>query len=814
MPGDVTIDFGIDLGTTNSAIAVFDDELSQIIKCEATQADVTPSVVSRAGPREWVGEAAKQRVVDNLRSTFSEFKRIMGTTTTYPLADGGRISPEELSAKVLQSLREDAAGFSGTSITAAVITVPAAFDTAQTAATRRAGELAGLSYVETLQEPIAAALAYGFDKSGDGMFLVFDLGGGTFDVALLRCANGVFSVVNHRGDNDLGGGRWDSYIVDQVVVPRLRSSGFVLADAGDRKSGTFRLLKQVAEETRIELSRKEVATFHFSHPDDSGRALPDDMPLTRTDFERLIEADLGRAMDFCRDLIIEAGLSAAAVSKVILVGGPTRTPALRQSVQSLGIDLATMVDPMTVVARGAAVYAKGRTRPVAVASAPRESAVFQVVYDAMVERDKDEVVVGIKLERAPDKVQISSVRVVATDGSWDSGRVPLDNGAAIVSAKLIAPGSVTFKVTASSTDGTTVSVVPETFSVTRGVSAGAAPVNHSIGVGVDPKNGSGGRGSVEPIVKRGSTMPVFQRKTFRTNRTVSPREPDADPVRLLFLEGESLVPERNLTVGEIVISSEKITRPLPANSDVEVSIRWDQGQDPQASAYVPYLDQNFPAVLTIQNKQLPDIGALEEQVAELREKVGDGLAPSDDRAKRLHEIEVRLVDARQGDPAAAHSAAAQIGPLLDAMEVDAASELLVAEASRLEASEQWAGDIVTKFGTAEDQKTFDTLVREASGAVANGNHRDVDYRRERIVGHAWQVIFRQPGFWVEEFAELSAKAAESTDPVKAGVLIQQGRGALDRQDVDELKVVVRELWTLSPSSSAAAIQSFGIRAIN
>ena len=177
MPGEVTVDFGIDLGTTNSSIAVFHNGSPDVIKSAVTNVDVTPSVVTLVGGQEWVGAAAKGQLEIYPDSTFFEFKRHIGTEHTWALPDGGRVSPEDLSARVLRSLRDDAFNLTGTELTAAVVTVPAAFDAAQIAATRSAAELAGFSHIETLQEPIAAALAYGFDQTEDGTFLVFDLGG-------------------------------------------------------------------------------------------------------------------------------------------------------------------------------------------------------------------------------------------------------------------------------------------------------------------------------------------------------------------------------------------------------------------------------------------------------------------------------------------------------------------------------------------------------------------------------------------------------------------------------------------------------------
>lgn len=812
MPGDVTIDFGIDLGTTNSAIAVFTDGMAQIIK--NADADTTPSCVSFSGTTEWVGTVAKQRGIDHPESTFVEFKRNIGTSTSWPLPDGRRVTPEELSSRVLRELRKAAYEYTGTDVTAAVITVPAAFDTAQLAATRRAGEIAGFAFVDALQEPIAAALAYGFDQTGDGTYIVFDLGGGTFDSALLRCDGGAFSVMNHRGDNDLGGGRWDSYIVEQILLPKLDALGCDVSDGRDRSSRTFRLLKSSAEIAKIDLSRKDVAQFVFAGiTDRRGDPLPDGVTIARDEYEALIRNDLQRAVGFCKDLLVESRLPASSVSKVILVGGPTRTPALRTAVQSLGIELASMVDPMTVVARGAAIYAAGRTRPVAVAGAPASSVVFQLHYEAMVENDRDEVIVGFRLKRSPEGSAVESIRVIAEDGSWDSGDVRLEDGQAVIASRLIAAGETTFRLSATGQNGVRFSTTPERFSITRGVAAAAAPVNHSIKLGSDRIEAGGGIPEAETIeiVPRGASMPVFKRVKVRTTREISPQSA-SDPIRLQFLEGESDVPERNLQVGMIEITPDRITRPLPANSGIEIVVRWDQGQDPKASAYIEFLDQDFSEVLTMRNKQLPDVEELQRQVDEMRERIGDDLPSSDLRAQALHELDVRLIDAREGDSAAAHSAQAQIGPLLDQLEKDSEHELLVSARAQVESAIAWARPLMEQYGTAAERQQFEQAVTTARDAGDRSSHRDLDARTRAIHEMGWRLITRQPGFWIEEFASYADRAAESSDPVRAGGLVARGRTALDQQDLPTLEQVTRELWALFPETSGSP-RSYGIRAV-
>ena len=816
MPGEVTIDFGIDLGTTNSAIAVFHNGAAVVIKSPVTNADVTPSAVTLADGREWVGAAAKnilQTSTDYADFTFFEFKRNIGTVKEWPLPDGTLVTPEELSAKVLRSLIGDAAQHAGADVTAAVVTVPAAFDTSQISATREAGKMAGLSYVETLQEPIAAALAYGFDQAGDGVFLVFDFGGGTFDAALMQSKGGIISVIDHRGDNDLGGGKWDTAIVEQLLAPRLASKGFAVDTARDRNSSLFKLLKDRAETARIELSRERSAVVRLGGINDDGGRPLEEVIISVDEFEALAQPIIRRSLNLTKELLQGVSVSASSISKLVLVGGPTRTPALRRAVDELGIEVAAMVDPMTVVARGAAIYAAARTRPVAVESAPQQAAVFQLEYQAMVEAERDEVDVGIRLERHPS-AGVASVRVTEGGGGWDSGEVPLEDEGAIVSVKLFSEGTSSFRLTATSENGQALLVTPESFSIERGgVGSGAAPVNHSIGVGVD-ETLAGGVQIVLPVVRRGTRMPVFERVTVRTTRAVSPGQSGSSAIRLLFLEGESSVVDRTLTVGEIEIGAEHITRPLPANSDIEIVVRWEEGEDPHASAYIPFLDQHFKEVLTVKNKKPQDLSAVESKLRDFIEQIGGDDAVPEIRSL-ITEKEVAFADAQHaqdvGDQAEVESKVRLVHELMDKTEEAAAAELTIAATTRMEATVAEVQTIVDRYGSTEEKQVLETLIQEARGAATGGSNRDVDLKSKRIEDHYWRVVMQQPAFWIEAFKEYSERASESSDPVRAGALIEQGRAAIDRGDVDGLIKLVRSLWDLFPDTGAS--MGFGIRRV-
>ncbi|MHB8245269.1 MAG: molecular chaperone DnaK [Acidimicrobiales bacterium] len=356
---------GIDLGTTNSVVAFLEAGEPTVIP-NAEGGRTTPSVVGFAKSGEvLVGEVAKRQAITNPDRTIRSVKRHMGTSWTVDV-DGKAYNPQEISARILQKLKRDAESYLGDTVTQAVITVPAYFDDAQRTATQEAGKIAGLEVLRIINEPTAAALAYGLDKEGaDQTVLVFDLGGGTFDVSILDIGEGVFEVKSTSGNTHLGGDDWDDRVMEWLVKTFKDTEG---VDLSNDKMALQRL-KEAAEKAKIELSAVQETTINLpfiTATSEGPKHL--DLKLTRAKFQELTE-DL---VDACKgpfeSAISDAGLSKSDIEHVVLVGGSTRMPAIQDLIQQLtGKEPHKGVNPDEVVAVGAAIQAgvlKGEVKDV------------------------------------------------------------------------------------------------------------------------------------------------------------------------------------------------------------------------------------------------------------------------------------------------------------------------------------------------------------------------------------------------------------------------------------------------------------------
>ena len=346
---------GIDLGTTNSVVAVLEGG-DPIVIANAEGSRTTPSVVAFAKDGEvLVGEVAKRQAITNPDRTIRSVKRQMGTAWKQDI-DGKDYTAQEISARTLQKLKRDAEAYLGTVVDQAVITVPAYFDDAQRTATKEAGQIAGLEVLRIINEPTAAALAYGLDKDGaDQTILVFDLGGGTFDVSVLEIGDGVFEVKATHGDTKLGGDDWDQAVIDWLVTSFKNDHGVDLA----ADAMAAQRLKEAAEKAKIELSQVQQTQINlpFVTATDAG-PLHLDYTLSRAKFQELTADLLARCRTPFEQAVKDAGLTRGEVDHVILVGGSTRMPAVVELVKEIaGRDPSKNVNPDEVVAIGAAVQA-------------------------------------------------------------------------------------------------------------------------------------------------------------------------------------------------------------------------------------------------------------------------------------------------------------------------------------------------------------------------------------------------------------------------------------------------------------------------
>ena len=344
---------GIDLGTTNSVVAVLEGgEPSVIANAEGNR--TTPSIVAFKSEEVLVGELAKRQAITNPDNTVRSIKRQVGTNWKETF-EGKEYTPQEISARILQKLKRDAESYLGDDVTEAVFTVPAYFNDAERQATKEAGQIAGLNVLRIINEPTAASLAYGLENSEDQKILVFDLGGGTFDVSVLEISEGVFEVKSTSGDSKLGGDDWDQRVIDWLIEKFKSSTGIDLS----KDKMAIQRVQEGAEKAKIELSSTSETEINlpFITANDAG---PQHLleKLSRSEFEKITADLVERTKEPVEKALSDAGMKFSEIDHIILVGGSTRMPAVQELVKTLtGKDPHKGVNPDEVVASGAAIQA-------------------------------------------------------------------------------------------------------------------------------------------------------------------------------------------------------------------------------------------------------------------------------------------------------------------------------------------------------------------------------------------------------------------------------------------------------------------------
>jgi molecular chaperone DnaK len=805
-----TIDFGIDLGTTNSAVAVLRGVSTEIIK-NNQDTDITPSVVGidKRGATQ-VGGTARNMLWTDPDNAFAEFKRQMGADYEYVFKRSGTTRrPEALSAEVLKELRGNVRQRLGEDIDSAVITVPAAFELHQCDATRKAAELAGFVQSPLLQEPVAAALAHGFQvESEKAYWLVYDFGGGTFDAAVIKAEEGTVRVVNHGGDNFLGGSDIDWAIITNLIVPSLvKSSGlkdFVRSNARWRTA--FAVLKRAVEQAKIRLSREDKVWLEdCSFQGENGETVESDYELTRQEVVATVEPIIRRSVNICHRVLEEKKLAPSAIGKMILVGGPTLAPYFREQLSSLlGIPLEVGVDPLTVVARGAAVFAgtqRRMSRP-----APSVKGVYQVdLKHKPVGLDSAPLVGGRIVPAAEELLSGFTIELVAQGGGWRSGKLPV-SGEGVFTATLRAERGRqnSYSIALFDSTGRQQRVSPDSFTYTVGAVVDDQPLINSMGVAL-------ANNEFDRILERGRALPAKVTHTYRSVVALKKGHKGA-VLRIPVCEGEASKADRNRRVGELKISGDNISRDLPEGTEIEVTLEMDASRIPKVHAYVPMLDADFEANVSL-GVSARDAGVVREEVAtekdRLRETVGKALAVGDaSGAKRLQSIEggelvaelealakdAELVDAGQKCEHRLLELRCAIDEVADKLEWPG----LVAEAREL--SERLV-DEGSRSPQPQLKKQVEVVTRELAKLIETNKTDDLRVKVRQATSLYWTLLFAQPAFWVYQFQEAEKGVASATDQARASRLCDQGRAFVSQNNAEGLKNVVLELWKLMPADA-------------
>ena len=663
------IDYGIDLGTTNSAIARMENGVP-IIKKSETLKDTVPSCIHFNKKQEIiVGDIAfNQMKADNTRAlkdfkksntnTFIEFKRTMGTTHAFKSTFMSKdFSSEELSAEVLIKLKSF---IQDEKITSIVITVPAKFLNPQNEATMKAAKLAGFKHVQLLQEPVAAATSYGLRvTSKDGYWLVFDFGGGTFDAALIKSEEGILSVKDTDGDNWLGGKNLDEAIVDQLIIPNLQENYTIDSVMEDttKKEILRNAVKPFAEEAKIQLSFKESHNIltnlgDLPFEDDNGEEPEIDVLVTQKEMKNVFAPIFQKAIDITQELLKRNNLKGSDLGALILVGGPTFSPILRRMLkEQITEKVDTSVDPMTVVAKGAALFASTISVSEEVKEENRDKTKLQLEIKYEATSVCQEELVNIKVLRDkttgtfPNKVYAETFRY---DGAWSSGKKLIGEKATLIEVLLVHGRSNSFEIKVSDEAGNRLECQPNQFSILQGIGGlnGMQVLPYYIGIGKFFP--SEGKDLFTPIpnLEKNKSINNGLVGVINSNKTRNTIRPGviSDRIRIPIYQGDynanGTIPILNNLIREVVITGEQLPALLPEGSDIDITVKVDSSQVMHFTAYFPLLDHTEELEIEINQIEPPKEDELKREISKAKKTAQNIHAV--DIAGRLQELEAQL----------------------------------------------------------------------------------------------------------------------------------------------------------------------------
>jgi molecular chaperone DnaK len=825
-----TIDYGIDLGTTNSSIALCTRGEVRVFQSTSLM-NVTPSVIhiSKSG-RVLVGKQAYDIWVADPQNTQAEFKRWMGYSDklTFP-ASARSVSAEELSAEVLKALRADAERQMHAKLNAAVITVPAAFGSLQCEATGRAARMAGFEQSPLLQEPIAAAIAYGASPaSRDQRWMIFDLGGGTLDIAIVSTRDGMLAVLEHQGNNRLGGKDIDKAIAQSMLFEPLAKS-FHLPDPQKDQAAYRRLMRALvrqAEQIKIALTTDEEATVDlFNMGDDlDQKPIEASFSIKRAEMEGKIAPLIDQCLDLARRALEGARMTGAQLVRVLLVGGPTQMPVVRQALESaLLAKLDCSLDPMTVVSHGAALYASGIERTVADPSAPAAAVAAPAGPKAVRVKLAYERASGTRQSPVSGLISdniVHEVKIDAAGGFWTSGWLPLTGGAFHVDVMLRESKPITpFTLSARDVKGNPVVVTPAEFSISYMLPMSAPPLPHTIAVELSTAHGIT---KFDSVFARHCPLPSEARKTYKADRTLRPSEV-GQSIPIKFWEIEvSDDPQEMWWAGCVHIRAEAIARPIIEGSELELVIKVDPSRKLSVEVFVPMLNQSFtdkvyvPDPPTANTQVQNQLDVIFVRLRRVHEEVyasdRDDLVPALQSLQRDAEaVAEKLGNVSKDDPDAALEPQDRLRQLRMRL-IQVEEQLNIQTGSNtLTTHLRWAvpyvGRVVRSHGTEIDKEEFDKIADQYRRYADANDGRGLKWVKDRIWFTHRSIVEDRMWYWQDQIGYLRSPARKYLNRAQADQRIAEGTAAEGRGDLISLRNAVRALWELqAPDQDQAAME--------
>lgn len=819
------IQIGVDLGTTNSEIAVNSKGKVEIVK-NVWQDEYTPSVFGfDKAKNKIVGKKAYEKLFkdgsfEEEKNYKAEVKRLMGTPEkiTFPNADT-KLTAEGISSEILKSLKEDVQRkYPDANLNAAVITVPAYFSILQKESTKRAGNLAGFDYVVLLQEPIAAAMSYGFSNSANENVIVYDFGGGTFDVAVVSSRDGIVSVLNQNGDNFLGGKDIDKKIVEEVILPRIKEKYPELSDLSqneEKYKGVFARLKYIAEEAKIELSQLDKKSVEIDITDKNLKTNDSNIYInfdfTRSELDKLVSPLFIRTLKLLDAAVKDSGIQKDSIKKIVLVGGPTQMPIVKKILEEkTGIKVDTSSDPLTAVARGAAIFALSQKIPQKFLdknqSKNKDTINLNINYDGLTSDDEQLITGSTDADLGDDWY----LQIQSESGYFNSPKIPIVNGKFQSTIKIEPNKSDLYWIYLTDPTGNQVKVNPESISVTYGLTPGKAQISHSVGIaivdGVDGKSEE-----MDFYFKKGDRLPLEEKRTFHTARRLKKGDV-SNPLYIKLLEGESKNPEFNIFLADTGINGKDLPHDIPEGTEIDITIKLDESSVCTVEWYLPIIEKggDFRATCEDEDIQIED---LRKSLEKLRQKAASVEKNCSERERDVIEEKISEVtqsvnnaETDEDETRKASKELKELGQGLEEIERSKESSNLKVEfKEKLDSTRELIDEVGLEENKKNDLERFNIIKDQGEEAVINDDKVMLSKTLDQLFELATKVLFSNPQIWVYRFNEIKDGEYNFSDPIDGKYYLEKGEKAIEIGDVDELKRCVFGLNGLLSTEEVEAI---------
>lgn len=806
-----TINFGIDLGTTNSAIAEYHKGEVTIFKNPINLKQTLSSVVAFKRDRIIIGEKAKELLQKQPHNVFGAFKRKMGTSELYTIGDTSRqIGPIELSSLILKELKNFIQ--TGDVPEQVVITIPSAFDTIQSNATKEAGLKAGFQHVILLQEPIAASLAFANNSRfsiDEGKWIVYDLGGGTFDVALASLVNGEMKIIDHEGDNFLGGTDIDAAIIDDFIIPSILERADIpnLDQEMKRLSGTYNRLYQklkfLAEEAKIMLSSSEIAELEFELITPTGEEIEILLELSKQKFEEIVKDVLQKTIVLTQTVLDRQQIDSTDINCILLIGGSTYIPLVKTTLEKeFKIEINNSIDPTTAVAVGAAYFAGTKPK--------------KQLESVSIPMGASDVGVKIAFERVSTKIEcpIISVfsghgggcqyRVVRKDAGYDSGLIEVREINSLT-IRILENAFSDFELKLFDAQGGL--ILSEEFGITHGkYSVDGQTLPNYICIELDDIEEN--TTYLEPIFKKNALLPL--KKSIVKKLSKSIMKGSEDELIIKVLEGDvATLPSANKTIGVIRIGGDKIERNLIKGTDVELSFEISESRDVKVEVFLTISDEAFGDTFN-PNAVNVDTYILRKEVMALQSNVRSKLNTFEreenyEKAALINDIRSELGDILDQLNGLAHDDTTDLKQKLDIRKRDTAKSVYQLNNSSyldlmihnyVKYKKYAAKAIQSDLALISDRDAFEEIIANEKKVIKESVPSVIKMKKNKLQNLGDRIYGREKKETNPVEIFLNCRWLKFTDRERADELFRMGDIAVKEQKMSELVTIIGELLSI------------------